>query len=491
MFVKLEAQLAKLLIWDLDDTLWQGTLAEGDIPVPFPGRVDAIRKLNLAGVVSSICSKNEFLKAKAELERLDIWDEFVFPEISFEPKGALVRRIIGDMRLRAQDVVFIDDNEMNLREVEHFNPGIRVIDARTQDLDDFLASLLQLTRGREKSRISEYRILERKRADREADQSSNSDFLKSCDIAVSLVRRSDNLRYAGRIEELINRTNQLNFTKSRVEPGSIAEYVVDVSRNETYSVFVWDRYGYYGLVGFAAVEDKVRLRHFLFSCRTMNMGIEVGVASALKKTFRKLKLPVEVVQPEWIRFVPPDSEEFATRAASESSIGKAAVRVMANCQSGAIAHYMGGNDVDFDNWPRTFKLEDVLGAGLGEEPAPVLIYGAFVDYDARYWSALPSDEVYRAAADRLIDVSRKSGSRLIVVLPKPDFSQQRPSEGVTTERFLRLNAVWVELAEKVAHVELVVLGVDVPLGDVSDPRHFDRTTLKALGELMRQRIDVG
>lgn len=477
--------MTKLLIWDLDDTLWQGTLAEGDSPVPFQSRVQAIRQLNERGVVNSICSKNDFEAARSQLQALGLWEEFVFPEISFEPKGALVRRIIEDMQLRAPDVVFIDDNEMNLREVEHAVPDITTIDARGNGVELFLDQLLEKTRHVRKSRIPEYRILEQKRADREAVPGSNEEFLRSCDIAVALVRRTDNLRYSERIEELINRTNQLNFTKSRVPAGSIPEYVIDVARNETYSVFVWDKYGYYGLVGFAAVEEKTRLRHFLFSCRTMNMGIESAVASVLKKTFRSIRLPVGSHKPDWIRLVDPESAEFAKRTIAGEVTARPVVRIMANCQSGAIAHYMGGNEVDFDNWPRTFKLEDALGPGLGREPEPFLVYGAFFDYDTRYWSTPPSDETYRRAATRLIGIAREAGSRLVVILPNAEFSQERAVDGITRARFRRLNDLWLDLVSQEAHVEVVVLGEDVPLDDVVDPRHFDRTTLRQIGELMR------
>lgn len=486
--------MAKLLIWDLDDTLWQGTLAEGDSPVLFDSRAQAIRELNERGVVSSICSKNDFAVARSQLEAFGLWEQFVFPEISFEPKGALVKRIVEDMQLRAPDVVFIDDNELNLREVEHAVPNITTIDARGEEVDLFLDQLLEKTRHVRKSRVQEYRILEQKRADRKETPGSNEDFLRSCDIVVALVRRTDNLHYAERIEELINRTNQLNFTKSRVLPGSVPEYVIDVASNETYSVFVWDKYGYYGLVGFAAVEEKTRLRHFLFSCRTMNMGIESAVASVLKKTFRSIRLPVDSQKPDWIRFVDASSDEFSQRTAAGAAVSRPLVRVMANCQSGAIAHYMGGNEVDFDNWPRTFKLEDALGPGLGREPEPFLVYGAFFDYDTRYWSSPPSDETYRRAASRLIDITKEAGSRLVVILPKASFRQERAVDGITRARFQRLNELWFDLVRPQTHVELVVLGADIPLDDVLDPRHFDRTTLRQIGELMREKAaaaDVG
>jgi Predicted enzyme involved in methoxymalonyl-ACP biosynthesis len=256
--------MAKLLIWDLDDTLWAGTLAEGDSIVLFEERANYIRSLNKRGVVNSICSKNDYNAAKSELEKLGLWDEFVFPAIDFSSKGKLVSQIIADMQLRAPDVVFFDDNELNLREVEFENPGIVVVDSRGDAMDVFLAGLEEKLKDIKKSRVEEYRILERKRTDRIVTGADNEHFLASCGIKVALLRRSDNLPYAHRIEELINRTNQLNFTKSRIPPGEISEYIVDVSRNETYSVFVWDNYGYYGLVGFAAIEQRKLLRHFLF-----------------------------------------------------------------------------------------------------------------------------------------------------------------------------------------------------------------------------------
>ena len=77
----------KLVIWDLDETLWQGTLAEGDTPMLFPRRAEIIRLLNQRGVVNAICSKNDPAQARATLEGMGLWEEFVFPHIAFSPKG--------------------------------------------------------------------------------------------------------------------------------------------------------------------------------------------------------------------------------------------------------------------------------------------------------------------------------------------------------------------------------------------------------------------
>ena len=134
---------AKLVIWDLDDTLWAGTLAEGDELVLKANRIEFVRALNQSGVANSICSINFFDPAKAALEEFGLWQEFVFPEIKNEPKGPLVKSIIDIMKVSAADVIFIDDIEHNLQEVAFFNQGIVCLDANDPETDKQLAALVQ------------------------------------------------------------------------------------------------------------------------------------------------------------------------------------------------------------------------------------------------------------------------------------------------------------------------------------------------------------
>ena len=68
----------RLVIWDLDETFWSGTLSEGII-TPIDFNLNLVKELTDRGIVNSISSKNNFMDAKIELEKLSAWKYFVFP----------------------------------------------------------------------------------------------------------------------------------------------------------------------------------------------------------------------------------------------------------------------------------------------------------------------------------------------------------------------------------------------------------------------------
>ena len=115
----------KLIIWDLDETLWQGTLSEEQVTLP-EAHARLIRQLTDIGIVNSICSKNDWEPVRAELIKLGLLEYFVFPSVSWEAKGARVKKLIEDMQLRPQNVLFLDDNHSNREEVSYFCPEIMV-----------------------------------------------------------------------------------------------------------------------------------------------------------------------------------------------------------------------------------------------------------------------------------------------------------------------------------------------------------------------------
>lgn len=481
--------MLKLIVWDLDDTLWRGTLAEGEDVTPITSRVNAIRVLERQGVAHAVCSKNDRSAAMEKLKDFGIEALFVFSEIAFVPKGQLVHRIVTDMGLRFPDVAFIDDNILNLKEVEDACPGILTYDANDPASDVFLERSIRDT-AHGSSRTERYRILEAKREDRDHSVGSNEEFLKSCDIRIAVLERTDNLDYAGRIEELINRTNQLNFLKTRVEAGTMADTIIESTRHFTFSAFVWDKYGNYGLVGFASVAFRRRLDHFTFSCRTMNMGIESALASVIQRStlLEDSDFPVAPGIPSWITIVDPDSIE--ARAQIEKAVprepGDPTLRVMANCQSAAIAHYMqDGPEVDYDNWPRSFVLHRFAEANVFPGAwRPVMVYGAFVDYNARYWpeSKDPSCEEYGSAVRTFVAAARSKGSRIIALLPPEYFSTENPADGTIPESYREKNEVWRAIARRSEDVDVVEIGELPEAQNVDDPRHFSRDLLVALAQ---------
>ena len=117
----------KLVIWDLDETFWKGTLSEGKIEIPVDS-IKLIKNLTDCGVVCSICSKNDYEAVKKKLDDAGIWDNFVFQSIDWNTKGPRVKQIIDDMHLRYPNVLFLDDNSTNRAEVEFFCESIMTAD---------------------------------------------------------------------------------------------------------------------------------------------------------------------------------------------------------------------------------------------------------------------------------------------------------------------------------------------------------------------------
>ena len=263
----------KMVIWDLDETLWEGTLSEGPIFLP-QERTDLVRALNRRGIVNSICSKNDEEDARSQLEEAGIWSEFVFARIDWTPKGSRVARIIEDAQLRPPDVLFVDDLALNREEVRHAVPGIRTA---APDILDRLLTLPECA-GKDDhalSRLRQYRTLEDKLIDREASTGSNDGFLRSCDIRIGVF--TDTSGEEQRLFELVHRTNQLNFTKRRPDWDEFSSMLNDTEYATGY-IRVRDRYGDYGICGFYSESRKSsELTDFLFSCRVLHMGVEQWV----------------------------------------------------------------------------------------------------------------------------------------------------------------------------------------------------------------------
>ena len=264
----------KIVVWDLDDTFWSGTLSEGEV-TPITANIQLIKRLTDCGIVNSICSKNDFEPTMSQLKAMQVDDCFVFPSIDWTPKGQRISAMLKTMGLRPQNCLFIDDNIQNLEEAKFSCQEIMT--ALPGELPELINAANNAQPGDlSHKRLKQYRILEEK-ATASANFADNTDFLFSSNIKVTI--HDDCQDQIERIAELVMRSNQLNFTKRRDGKEQIQELVDDPSCQTGY-VTVTDNFGDYGMVGFFAVKDG-KCIHFLFSCRTIGQGVEEYVYATL------------------------------------------------------------------------------------------------------------------------------------------------------------------------------------------------------------------
>lgn len=292
----------KLIIWDLDETLWHGTLSEGKVELEEEVKCFLNASLD-RGIIHSICSKNEFENTKNKLEEFGIWDSFVFPSIEWTSKGNRVKEIISTMSLRDENVLFIDDNVSNLQEARFVCPNLMT--ATPDELKQLYNDILELPESdASHKRLSQYKVLECKQKEK-SHYLSNEDFLMTCNIIADI--KTDCTNHIDRIVDLVQRSNQLNYTKNRMNAEEIASLLEDRSVDSGY-VSVKDRFGDYGIVGFYALREG-KIIHFTFSCRTLGMRVEqwaymqigcpeIDIVQPVVSELNKTELPPWINVPE-------------------------------------------------------------------------------------------------------------------------------------------------------------------------------------------------
>ena len=330
----LDIKKIKLVIWDLDNTFWRGTISEGQID-PDPDNILLLKELSSRGIVNSICSKNDFDVCRKALEQMGVWEYFVFPSIDWTPKSNRVHAIINDMNLRSANTLFMDDEPANLHRALMGHEEL--LCGTIQELGSAIHSQLHLLKiDDNNTRLKQYRDLQQKVATRKEYQ-SDEEFLRIADIKVNI--HTDCMAEIDRIFELVNRTNQLNYTKLRQSRNEIETLLKNRNYRCAY-ISCTDKFCNYGIVGFFALNQiSNQLEHFLFSCRTIGMGVEQFVYAFLE--FPDLEIVGEVVtrldeenKPDWIRL-----SEDAQALFPEQSEQKKSVLIKGPCDVSQIIPY--------------------------------------------------------------------------------------------------------------------------------------------------------
>ena len=273
----------KCLVWDLDGTLWRGTLVEESEVKLRPEVPALLRALDERGILLSIASKNDYAAAWRKLEEFGIAGFFVAPQIDWTPKSQNMRKVAAQLNIGLDTLAYIDDNPFELAEVSAACPQVRCypVTALHMLLDGacFRGSSSEEASKRRRY-YQEAAVREQKLAEAAGDYES---FLAACDIRleVSAYGPED----FERVAELVQRTNQLNFSGRHYARAEVAGIVGDAAR-EKLVLRCADRYGSYGTVGFSIIRrtaDEIAIEDFMLSCRVQAKCIEQAFFSALRE----------------------------------------------------------------------------------------------------------------------------------------------------------------------------------------------------------------
>ncbi|MGV7211211.1 HAD-IIIC family phosphatase [Oxalobacteraceae bacterium A2-2] len=284
----------KLVIFDLDNTLWRGQIGEHYEPgSEWPklhgwptGVWDAVNQLRRRGIVCSLASKND------EATVIQKWrwamplgmvnyEDFLVPKINWEPKAQNIAQIMEALSLTAISTVFVDDNPVERDSVAAALPGIRVIGHDPYSIKRLLtwAPETQIARLSAESAQREASLQNKVKRDEQRAAMPRAEFLASLGTEVELteIGSTDHPSFY-RVSELVNKTNQFNTTGAR---RALDDYHHHWSQGgRVFAFTVKDKYSDYGLVGVLFSLSNC-ITQYVMSCRVLGMEIEIAVLRAV------------------------------------------------------------------------------------------------------------------------------------------------------------------------------------------------------------------
>jgi FkbH-like protein len=269
------APLVKVVVWDLDETLWHGTLAEdGAAALTLrPEAVAAIKALDAKGVLHSIASKNDAAEAMAALRGFGLADYFLHPQIGWEPKSGAVARIAAAVDLGLDAFAFIDDQAFERAEVTAAHPAVRALpETAVVGLAEHPWFAHPVT-PESAARRALYQAEARRTEVAAAVGGDYLAFLRDSKLVLAIAPLGE--ADVERVFELSQRTNQLNFTGAKLTRDAVRAMMEPDPNSARLTLRCADRFGDYGLIGFADLDLAAgELGAFFMSCRVQRKRVE-------------------------------------------------------------------------------------------------------------------------------------------------------------------------------------------------------------------------
>ncbi|EEF57168.1 HAD-IIIC family phosphatase [Pedosphaera parvula] len=293
----------KVLVLDLDNTLWGGVVAddglEGIVLGDTSPRGEAFKafqnyiiSLKQRGVLLAVCSKNDHNRAAEVFEKhpemILRMEDIVSFKANWEPKSDNIRQMAAELNLGLDSFVFVDDNPAEIDIVRQFAPEVTTI-LLGPDASDYAAQLQDCRlfeprniTAEDAERTTQYRS----EVQRQALQSSVTDmgaYLESLEMEATISEFT--AVDVPRLAQLINKSNQFNLTTRRRTEADLRTLMSNPDY-VGFSVRLRDRFGDHGLISIVIglqKGDAVEVDTWLMSCRVLKRQVEEEVLNELAR----------------------------------------------------------------------------------------------------------------------------------------------------------------------------------------------------------------
>jgi len=259
----------KCAVFDLDGTLWRGVIREdgADGIHPHWPLFGVMHDLATRGVLLALCSKN------------------------WLPKSHNLKEIAKELNIGLDSLAFFDDNARERAEVLENAKGVRVYTEK-----DILCAIerpefepLGGITEEALTRVEKYvEQSHRQKAEQAYDSKDYERFLEASELKLEI--RPPLAGEIGRVDELIQRSNQLNATMNRTRRAELNRFFAQPADYGIFIANLKDKFGEYGLIGVAVVEKASHatweILELAFSCRAMGRRVEHALINSLCATAR-------------------------------------------------------------------------------------------------------------------------------------------------------------------------------------------------------------
>ena len=275
----------KLIVCDLDNTLWIGAIGEGAVEHILE-RQQILKDLRNRGMLLAINSKNDPKNVTWDGAVLTA-EDFVSTQINWSPKSQNMRLIAEELNLKTKDFLFLDDRTDERAMMAESMPEVMTLDPESPTLWRRLklaAKLLPQTEEIDRTQAYHQRAkrneLLQSPAQSAADQAAV--FRK---LEFRIRTRAAAKKDVARVADLINRTNQFNLCGTRTTVAEVTRWL----HSPAHRILVLDaqdKFGSMGTVSIAVLEkagDGIHILAFVLSCRVFGYGVETALLNTIKR----------------------------------------------------------------------------------------------------------------------------------------------------------------------------------------------------------------